>query len=83
MCRPMYYDYPEADEAYSWNQQYMFGDDILVAAIDKASDSETGLSERSWWLPEGNDWYDAATGTLLKGGVKVIGKYTIEPYGIT
>ncbi|MGM9736241.1 MAG: TIM-barrel domain-containing protein [Candidatus Cryptobacteroides sp.] len=84
MCRPMYYDYPEADEAYEWNQQYMFGDDILVAAIDKASDSETGLSERSWWLPEGNDWYDAATGTLLKGGVKVIGKYTIEenPYFI-
>ena len=29
MCRPMYYDYPEADEAYRYEGQYMFGNDIL------------------------------------------------------
>lgn len=84
MCRPMYYDYPEASEAYEWKQQYMFGDDILVAAIDKPADTQTGLSEQTWWLPAGNDWYDAATGTLLEGGVKVLGRYTIDenPYFI-
>lgn len=84
MCRPMYYDYPEAEEAYTWTQQYMFGDDILAAAIDSPADSVTGLSERTWWLPEGCDWYDAATGTLINGGVKVAGRYTIDenPYFI-
>lgn len=84
MCRPMYYDYPEEDLAYSWNQQYMFGDDILAAAIDREADKVTGLAERSWWLPAGNDWYDIATGTLIKGGCKVTGHYTIDenPYFI-
>ena len=31
ICRPMYYDYPEQDEAYTFEGQYFFGDDILVA----------------------------------------------------
>ncbi|MGN1210627.1 MAG: TIM-barrel domain-containing protein [Candidatus Cryptobacteroides sp.] len=84
MCRPMYYDYPEAEEAYVWNQQYMFGDNIIAAAFDRPADKTTGLAERTWWLPEGDDWYDAATGTLIRGGSKVMGKYTIDenPYFI-
>ena len=84
MCRPMYYDYPEAEEAYTWNQQFMFGDDILACAVDQPADATTALAERTWWLPEGNDWYDVVTGTILKGGQKVAGHYTIEenPYFI-
>lgn len=84
MCRPMYYDYPEAEEAYTWNQQYMFGDDILAAAVATPSDPVTGLSERTWWLPEGSDWYDVVTGTVVKGGVKISAKYTVDenPYFI-
>ena len=84
MCRPMYYDYPESQEAYDWNKQYMFGDDIIAAAIDKPSDKVTGLSEISWWLPAGNDWYDVATGAIVNGGTKVKASYTIDenPYFI-
>lgn len=84
MCRPMYYDYPEADEAYTWNKQFMFGDDILACTIDQPADQVTALAERTWWLPEGNDWYDVVTGAILKGGQKVAGHYTIDenPYFI-
>jgi alpha-glucosidase (family GH31 glycosyl hydrolase) len=29
----MYYDYPENREAYDFKDEYMFGDDMLVAPI--------------------------------------------------
>ncbi|MCU0646153.1 MAG: hypothetical protein MUC94_18080 [bacterium] len=33
ICRPMYYDFPESEDAYLFKDQYMFGDDLLVAPI--------------------------------------------------
>lgn len=82
MCRPMYYDWPEAEEAYSYKEQYMFGDDILATVVCEPVDSITGLAQRGVWFPEGSDWYDMATGTLIKGGQELTLHYTIEenPY---
>ena len=82
MCRPMYYDYPEADEAYEYRQQYMFGDDILATAVCQPADSVTGLSETTIWFPEGNDWYDMATGKVYEGGSVASLRYTVDenPY---
>ena len=42
ICRPMYYDYPEAKEAYDFKSEYMFGDQILVAPI--TTPMQNGLS---------------------------------------
>lgn len=82
MCRPMYYDWPEDEEAYTYKQQYMFGDDILATVICESVDSITGLAPREVWFPEGSDWYDMATGTLIKGGQALTLQYTINenPY---
>ena len=66
ICRPLYYDHPECNEAYDYEGEYMFGDDILVSPITKAADA-SGLSKEKIWLPEGN-WYEACSGTLLEGG---------------
>ena len=68
ICRPMYYDWPESDEAYSFTEEYMFGDDILATALCQPADSVTGLTERVMWFPEGSDWYDVASGRLIPGG---------------
>ena len=68
ICRPMYYDYPEEEMAYTMNQQHMFGDDILATVLCEPADSITGLTRRTVWFPEGNDWYDMATGKTYKGG---------------
>lgn len=65
LCRPMYYDYPENDEAYLYEGEYMFGNDILVAPICKsANDNQT--TEQTIWLPDGK-WYETATGKILDG----------------
>lgn len=77
MCRPMYYDYPEQEEAYIYKEQYMFGDDILATAVVQPCDSLTGLAEREIWFPEG-EWYDFATGMMYSGGRVVNLKYTLS-----
>ena len=81
MCRPMYYYYPECNEAYDMKEQYMFGDDLLVSAIVKPVDSLTGIAERDIWFPEGL-WYDMASGKLIEGGQSMTLSYTLaeNPY---
>ena len=80
MCRPMYYDYPEDERAYTYSRQYMFGDNILVAPI--GAPMENGVSDVKVWLPAGNDWYEWHTGTLLNGGQELIRQFSIEEYPI-
>ena len=80
LCRPMYYDYPAADEAYSFRNEYMFGDKMLVMPITKPMQGD--FSEVEVWLPGGDDWYELSTGTLLKGGERVHRKFAIDEYPV-
>ncbi len=77
MCRPLYYYYPELEEAYKWNEEYFFGDNILATAITEPVGAD-GKSSRSIWLPKGSEWYDCAHGKLLKGGKEYTLEYTID-----
>ncbi len=84
MCRPLYYEYPEAWQAYDFKQEYLFGNDILATVVCEPADSVTGLAGRVVWFPEGDDWYDVSGGTLFKGGQIDTLRYTISenPYYI-
>lgn len=77
MCRPLYYYWPEADEAYSFKEEYMFGDDILATAVCRPVDQATGLARRTVWFPLGSDWFDMATGTMYAGGTTKDLSYTL------
>ena len=79
LCRPLYYDYPDREEAYSFRNEYMFGDDILVAPV--TAPGVKGYAEVSLWLPEG-DWYEWHTGTLLSGNQIVKRSFAIDEYPI-
>jgi alpha-glucosidase (family GH31 glycosyl hydrolase) len=78
MCRPMYYDYPENQEAYDFRNEYMFGDNILVMPITQPMDGEYSVARV--WLPAGNDWYEVHSGTMLKGGQIVERSFAIDEY---
>lgn len=80
LCRPMYYDYPRHENSYRYKTQYMFGDDILVAPIGEAMID--GKSTVKVWLPEGDNWFEWHTGTMLSGGQEVSREFTIEEYPI-
>jgi alpha-glucosidase (family GH31 glycosyl hydrolase) len=82
LCRPMYYDYPKDEQAYSCKNEYMFGDDILVMPITAPMDSVTMLSKVNVWLPEGSDWFEWNTGTMLRGGQSVDRSFSMTEYPI-
>lgn len=66
ICKPLYYDYPDLDEAYKVKNQYMFGEGLMVCPITSKWD-KNGISKRDIWLPEGV-WTDIFTGEVLGGG---------------
>ncbi len=79
LCRPLYYDYPEAQEAYDFRSEYMFGDDMIIAPVTRPGTN--GFAEAKVWLPEGQ-WYEYSTGTLLSGGRTFTRHFAIDEYGI-
>ena len=78
MCHPLYYDWPEDDRAYSYRQEYMFGDDILATCIPTPAEPVTALADVKMWFPEGCDWFDMATGAMHRGGEEKSLSYTIS-----
>ena len=60
--RPMWVAYPHDSHVANMNDQYLWGEDILVGPI-----YEPGQTSRHLYLPEG-DWYDFWTNENLAGG---------------
>ena len=69
IIRPLYLDYPSNAEAYTFNQEYLYGDNVLVAPITSASDAN-GNGSVSAWVPPGT-WTDYFTGTSYTGPATV------------
>ncbi len=70
LCEPMYYAYPESDEAYSFKNQFFFGSELMVAPITQKIDPKTNLAKVEVWLPEGR-WTDIYTGAIYEGNKKI------------
>ena len=81
LCRPMYYDYPEANEAYTYKNEYMFGDNLLIAPITQPIAQGEKYSQVDVWLPEGK-WLELATGTMLQGGATFKRPFSIDEYPV-
>ena len=75
MCRPLYYEYPEEQKAYTCEDEYLFGNDMLVAPV--YTPSTNGVSQRTTWLPEGL-WWDVTHGKLLQGNYTHQASYTTD-----
>lgn len=61
--RPLFFEAPQADQAYDRDQfSFMLGDDILAAPVVKE-----GETTRTLWLPEG-EWIHLWTGESYGGG---------------
>ncbi|MEU1630579.1 ricin-type beta-trefoil lectin domain protein [Streptomyces sp. NPDC020096] len=65
IIRPLYLDYPGNSEAYTSNQEYLYGDDVLVAPITSPDDAN-GNGSVTAWIPPGT-WTDYFTGTSYTG----------------
>ena len=70
ICRPLYYAWPELDEAYTHTNEYMFGDDLLVSPVVKPASPLSGCAELRVWLPPG-EWVNWYTGRRYDGNATV------------
>ncbi len=68
LCYPMYYEYPEVEDAYLARGQYFLGDQLFVAPIVSPCDPETGLASVDVWIPAGN-WVEFSTLETFSGPV--------------
>ncbi len=66
LIEPMYYEYPENEEAYECPNQYFFGTELIVRPITEKADAK-GMAKTELWLPEGR-WTDIFTGETYTGG---------------
>jgi alpha-glucosidase len=78
LCRPLYYEYPEEEKAYTWKEEFFFGDKILATALCQPMDKASGKTDRKMWFPAGSDWYDMAHHKMMKGGSIQTLYYTID-----
>lgn len=78
LCRPLYYGQPTEEKSYEYKHEYMFGDKMLVAPIGEAM--KDGQSKLKVWLPDGCQWYEVATGTMLKGNQETERTFMLDEY---
>ena len=67
LMMPMYYEWPEAPEAYEVKNQYYFGSGMVVAPITSERIRSLNVAKVRVWLPEGR-WHDIYTGMMYDGG---------------
>jgi alpha-glucosidase len=74
--RPLYYDWPEDDAAYTSKGEYLFGDQMMAAPVTAAADQVTGLATEPVWLPKG-EWIEWPTGKHFYGPTGLNRSFTI------
>jgi alpha-glucosidase len=66
LCRPMYYEYPEEEAAYTARFQYFFGEQMIAAPFVEPADPDSGLAATDLWVPPG-DWIELTTKETFTG----------------
>lgn len=64
--RPLFYDFPEDKICWDIDDQYMFGDSLLISPV-----LELGSKAREVYLPEGTQWKNFWTDQIFEGGQRV------------
>ena len=65
--RPLLLEFPDDAEAWTADDSFLLGPDLLVAPV-----TEAGARAREVHLPLGADWTDAWTGDRYRGGRRVV-----------
>ena len=72
--RPLFMEFPEDENCYLQEDEYLFGRDILFAPI-----TERGVTERDVYLPEGR-WVNVNDHTVAEGACTVRAAAELEQF---
>jgi alpha-glucosidase len=70
--RPLFLEYPDDEKVAGTDDEFMFGDDLLVAPV-----LHEGVTESDIYLPKG-EWFDYWTGQKLTGGQTIQVPVTLD-----
>ena len=75
--RPLYYDWPENKAAYTRNNEYIFGNEMVAAPITVPANKLYGLAAETVWIPPGG-WYEWPTGRHFTGPLTLERSFSID-----
>jgi len=86
LCRPLYHDFPEKEEAYLFPNAYFFGSELLVPPFTTPINPKTRVSQQVVWLPdiskndkgESEDWFLLDTKSLIDTESKLLGMFSVQ-----
>ena len=76
LVQPLYYEYPEYDEAYTFNHTYLYGNAFFLAPITRPLSADTAMTPWTFWLPPGR-WVNFFTGDVEVGPRVLSGNWTL------
>jgi alpha-glucosidase (family GH31 glycosyl hydrolase) len=77
LLHPLYYDWPDATEAYAAKNEYMFGDSILADPVTQPVAKDSQLAKLAVWLPPG-EWFERDSGANFHGPITVEREFSIS-----
>ncbi len=75
--RPLYYDWPEQDAAYTSKGEYVFGSQMIAAPVVAPVDKVSNLATEQVWIPDG-EWIEWPTGKHFTGPATVERSFSID-----
>lgn len=82
--RPVYLDLPDIEGAYHNGQEFLLGDNILVAPIVTAGAGPGHVSYQTVWLPptESGYWYNLLTGERAASSSNILAAASINEFPV-
>ena len=74
---PLYYDWPEADAAYTSKNQYLFGTEMIADPVVSPVDPTSQLATENVWIPEG-EWFEWPTGRQIAGPIQLARNFSVD-----
>lgn len=73
VIKPLFYDFPDDQNVWKEEEEYLFGHDLLVSPV-----TDAGMTNKNVYLPVGAEWTEVYTGKVYEGGQRVTAEAPIE-----
>ncbi len=77
MIHPLYYEYPDDNDAYNFGNEYFFGKDLIAAPVVGPMSQDSLLATENVWIPPGT-WIEWNSGERFDGPKIVTRHYSLD-----
>ncbi|KAL1512178.1 hypothetical protein AB1Y20_005444 [Prymnesium parvum] len=79
VVRPLYYEWPTLEEAFTYSSQFIFGtSDVVVAPVTKPTSADAPLARSiPLWVPPG-EWVQLHSGATVRGPASLLQAFALD-----